>query len=63
MPNWGDIASKIATGMYGDDWRKAKAEEQEMSLATERMGLAKNADARAAAGEARQADEFEFTKE
>jgi hypothetical protein len=63
MPNWTAIANQIAEGMYGDDWRRQRAQEQEMKMNEQRMQLAGNADARAAAGEARAADEFSFSKE
>lgn len=62
MPNWGAIAKSIATGMYGDEVQDYLAKKQQMQLEQERFGLAKNADARAQAGESREADTYEFSK-
>jgi hypothetical protein len=58
MPNWKAIADQIAQGMYGDDWRKARSEEQDMKLNEEKMGLARNADQRASSADAREQERF-----
>jgi hypothetical protein len=62
MANWTKIAQTMAEGDFGDDWRKARAEEQAIKSEQLRNTLAQNADTRAAAGEARTQEGYEYGK-
>ena len=63
MPNWQDIANAIGRGMFGEEIQDYKAKKQAMAESAERMGFARDENRRAGEQAARQADEFEFSKQ
>lgn len=42
MPNWGDIAERIARGMYGQQWAQEDKQKQDLAESALRMELARS---------------------
>lgn len=66
MSVWSGLKNIIDTmnrGAHQEDWNKVAAQEEAIKSEQQKRLLASNSDARAAAGESREADEFGFNKQ
>ncbi len=58
MPNWNNIAEKVARGMFGQRWAQEDRQAQELQRGELEMALARSREGREAAQEGRAAEEF-----